>query len=66
MVNDIIEFPAGTSKEAMKEAEKEFKKDCLAQSMGKTREEFDDILNEAKEFFEGHKKEILRGEVIGK
>ena len=50
----------------MKKEKKEFKKDCLAQSMGKTREEFDDILNEAKEFFEDHKKEILRGEVIGK
>ena len=62
----LLEHAAGTSDADIKIAEKEFKKDCLAQSMGKTREEFDDILNEAKSFFEGHKKEILRGKVIGK
>lgn len=39
-------------------AEREFKKDSLAQSLGVTRRKFDDMLEDAKQFFELNKKEI--------
>lgn len=46
----ILEFPAGTSAEAIKRAEKEAIKDNLAKTFGWTREHFDETLNGLKGF----------------
>ena len=45
-----LEFPAGTSKKKIAEAEKEYRKDALAKAFGWSREEFDENLERVKDF----------------
>ena len=54
-----LEHAPGTSMTDIKIAEMEHKKNSLAQAFGWSREEFDDKLDEVKEFFELNKKETL-------
>jgi len=50
---------AGASEEEIKDAEREAKKEALRRSMGISKEEFDELFEEAKQFFELRKKEVL-------